>query len=229
MLYDTFFGRTIFRPRPVVGRRRSFRGPDCQLSSSIPSPLEAGPGAAHALQPEVAVGAERLHGADDHRLWHTDARAARRTTPWRSGGYGAGRLYRNLLDGAHSRGCALFLPRRLAEGETVRRWTFLADLLVCGTGKQLLGTARLAGVPKNQKLRSWCGHRIGLRTSHPEAWCGTNQNVQTPHPEYRKNLRQPARIWKDRNWSAHSPRDKFSPGNRPGCYQPHRRSILRCC
>src|ERR1039458_2806959 len=118
--YDELTCRTMVRPRPVAGWRRPLRDPDCQLSSPIPSPLEAGFGSTHAFQPEIAVGAERLHSADDRRLWHADPCAACGTAPRRPRRTRAGLLYRGGLGGTRSRRDIFFLSRAMDEGLAVR-------------------------------------------------------------------------------------------------------------
>src|ERR1700722_6697322 len=111
--------------------------------------METGLAAVDALQPENALGTERIHGVDDHCLWHTDAIAAHGTASRRPCGPGACWFHRDLLDYADSCGRTLLFPRGLAQGNSICRGTCAADASVLRTRRKLPGARRLAHVVAN--------------------------------------------------------------------------------
>src|ERR1035438_2676234 len=99
MPYDEHSRRTMLRSHPVAGRGRALRNPAGQLPGTVPAALETGSGTAHAFQPQVAVGAERIYRADHRCVRHTHVRASRGNATRRPGCDGVGLFYRKLLDG----------------------------------------------------------------------------------------------------------------------------------
>jgi hypothetical protein len=98
-----------------------------QLPSTIPTGVETGLAAIDNVQPETALGTERIHSADDHCFWQLDLGAAHRTAARRPSGLGACLLYRDLLDYEDSCGRALLFARGLAPGDGICRRTRPTD------------------------------------------------------------------------------------------------------
>src|ERR1700730_11770546 len=108
----------------MVGRCCSFCDPDRQLPGTVPTGVETGLAAIDAVQPEAALGTERIHSADDHCIWHLDLGAAHRTAARRPCSPGARLLFRDLLDCEDSCGRDLLHARGLAQRNGIchRTW-----------------------------------------------------------------------------------------------------------
>src|ERR1039457_2063526 len=126
------------------GRWLSLCAPVCQLSGTLSTWLETGFAEPDALQPQDALGAERIHRVDHRRFRHTHLAAACRTPPGRPRGPGPCLLYRDLLDYPDSRGRVLFLPRGLAQRAGICRGPYPPDTSVFFPRRKLRRAIHLA-------------------------------------------------------------------------------------
>src|ERR1700730_9426777 len=137
----------------MVGRCCSFCDPDRQLPGTVPTGVETGLAAIDAVQPETALGTERILSAADHCFWHLDLGAAHRTAARRPCGLGACLLYRDLLDDEDSCGRVLLFARGLAQGKGICHRTCPTDPSVFTACRQLPWVIRLARMARAESLR----------------------------------------------------------------------------
>ena len=144
MLYDKCSRGTVLRFRPLACGRRPFCGARRKLPGAISAALETGLATTHALQPQVALGAERIHGINHLGFWNIDIDAAQGPASRRSLSIGNCVLYRDLLDDSDSGGRVLFPPCGLAQRKSFCGGTRSADASVRRACVKLSRTIHLA-------------------------------------------------------------------------------------